>query len=257
MPSESAFKKQADAASDALKTFTAVRDSKSLIIVKAAIAELIDATVGFNNFVPFFVSHALFQEIPPAVFNVLEEFSNKNPKFDMPSAFAKVAGLDARVKDSIAVAKGKKGVSPFFFFFHFAHSFFRGRCPFFWSSCRQSWCHTQAENLYGKFCLLRFWLLLTVYRLNDPVSPKRLSTILTMTVIRLLSFPSLLLLFVPNLLRSPLLLMQSIRYVIHALFSFYTAFLTLFLGCYRRFGCHGHSRRHNRHLRPFSKTDTF
>ena len=113
MPSENAFKKQAEAASDALKTFTAIRDSKSLIIVKAAIAELIDATIRFNNYVPFFVSHPLFQEIPPAVFNVLEEFSNKNPKFNMPSSFAKVVGLDARVKDSIAVAASKKGMTFF------------------------------------------------------------------------------------------------------------------------------------------------
>src|SRR5277367_5290977 len=116
MPSESAFKKQADIAGDALKTFTAVRDSKSLIIIRAAISELIDATVAFNNYVPFFVSHPLFQEIPPAVFTVLEDFSKKNPKFDMPSTFINVAGLDARAKDSIAAAN-KKGMSQFYAIF--------------------------------------------------------------------------------------------------------------------------------------------
>jgi hypothetical protein len=112
MPSESAFKKQAEIASDALKTFTAVQNSSSPTIVKAAVTELIDATIEFNNFVPFFVPHALFQEIPPAVFNVLENFSKKHPNFAMPSAIAKVAGLDARVKDSISIAKAKKG-NPF------------------------------------------------------------------------------------------------------------------------------------------------
>ena len=118
MPSESSFKKQADATSEALKTFTAIQNSKSIVIVKAAINELIDTTTGFNNFLPFFLSHPLFQEIPPAVFNVLEDFSNRNPKFDMPSSIAKVAGLDARVKDSMAI-KNKKGMFPPFIYIPF------------------------------------------------------------------------------------------------------------------------------------------
>jgi hypothetical protein len=108
MPSESAFKKQAEVASDALKTFTAVQHSSSTMVVKAAVTELIDSTADFNNFVPFFVGHALFQEIPPAVFNTLETFANKNPNFVMPSGIARIAGLDARVKDYLALSKSKK-----------------------------------------------------------------------------------------------------------------------------------------------------
>lgn len=120
MPSENSFKRQADAASDALKVFVSVQNSKSTAVVKAAMTELIDATIGFNNFVPFFVSHSLFQEIPPAVHTVLEKFSKKNPSFDMPASIAKVAGLDARVRDSMAVAK--RGSSLYFIshlLFHF------------------------------------------------------------------------------------------------------------------------------------------
>jgi hypothetical protein len=106
MPSESSFKKQAELASDSLKNFTAVQDLKSSAVIKAAMTELIDATVLFNNFVPFFVSHPLFQEVPSAVFNVLKKFSAKHPSFDMPQTMAKIAGLDARVKDSMSLKKG-------------------------------------------------------------------------------------------------------------------------------------------------------
>lgn len=115
MPSENSFKKQADAASDALKTFVSVQNSKSTAVIKAAMAELIDATVDFNNFVPFFVSHSLFQEIPPAVHIVLEKFSKKNPSFEMPSSVAKVAGLDARVRDSMAATKRGSSLCSFSF----------------------------------------------------------------------------------------------------------------------------------------------
>ena len=105
MPSKNAFKKQAEAASEALKAFVAVQNLKSTIIVKAAMTELVDATVGFNAFVPFFVSHVLFQEIPPVVHAVLEKLSIKNPSFDMPPGIAKIAGLDACVRDAIITAK--------------------------------------------------------------------------------------------------------------------------------------------------------
>ena len=105
MPSENAFKKQADVAADALKSFVAVQNLKSTVIVKAAMTEMIEATIGFNTFVPFFVAHPLFQEIPPAVHTVLEKFSIKNPTFDMPPGIAKVAGLDARARDAIITAK--------------------------------------------------------------------------------------------------------------------------------------------------------
>lgn len=108
MPSESSFKRQADIASDALKTFSAVQSSKSSMVVKAAVIELIDATIAFNEYLPFFLAHPLFQEIPPAVFNTLEQFGNKNPKFEMPSTIARVAGLDARVKDSLRIGKQGK-----------------------------------------------------------------------------------------------------------------------------------------------------
>lgn len=102
MPSESSFKKQAELAQDALKNFTAVQSLKSTALIKAAIDDLIDSTVAFNHFVPFFVSHPLFQEIPPAVLHVLEKYIHKNPNFDMPSDYAKVVGLDARVRDSLS-----------------------------------------------------------------------------------------------------------------------------------------------------------
>ena len=111
MPSESSFKKQAALVQDLLKNFTAVQYLKSTVVLKAAISELIDSTIAFNHFIPFFLAHPLFQEIPPAVFHVLEKFLHKNPNFDMPSGYAKIVKLDARVRDSLTPSKG---MSPFF-----------------------------------------------------------------------------------------------------------------------------------------------
>jgi len=111
MPSESSFKKQAALVQDLLKNFTAVQHLKSTLVLKAAISELIDSTIAFNHFIPFFLAHPLFQEIPPAVFHVLEKFLHKNPNFDMPSGYAKIVKLDARVRDSLTPSKG---TSPFF-----------------------------------------------------------------------------------------------------------------------------------------------
>ena len=108
MPSESSFKRQAELAQDALKMFTTVRSMKSTPVIMAAITELIDATVGFNNFVPFFVSFPLFQEIPSAVLKALDDFVKVNPDFHMPSGMAKIASLDARARD--AAAPPRKGM---------------------------------------------------------------------------------------------------------------------------------------------------
>ena len=107
MPSESSFKKQAALAQDSLKNFTAVQSMKSTVVLKAAISELIDSTIAFNHFLPLFLSHPLFQEIPSAVFHVLEKFIHKNPNFDMPSGYSKVVSLDARVRDSLSLPASK------------------------------------------------------------------------------------------------------------------------------------------------------
>ena len=146
MPSENAFKKQAEAASEALKAFVAVQNLKSTIIVKAAMTELVDATVGFNAFIPFFVSHALFQEIPPTVHTVLEKFSIENPSFDMPPGIAKIAGLNARARDTMMTAK--RGTLLYSRSLHTHCLFIRGRrC-----TCRQRY-HEETEGFFSKFLL--------------------------------------------------------------------------------------------------------
>jgi len=122
MPSESSFKKQAEIAQDALKNFTAVQFLKSPVVIKAALNELIDATVAFNSFMSFFISHPLFQEIPPAVFHVIEKFMHKNPNFDMPSDYAKIVSLDTRIRDYLTKPSSvKKGMSIFLFFMLFSY----------------------------------------------------------------------------------------------------------------------------------------
>ena len=119
MPSESSFKRQAELAQEALKTFTAVRSMKSTTVVTAAITELIDATVAFNHFVPFFVNHSLFQEIPSAVLKAFEDFIKTNPDFDMPAGIGKISGLDARARDAAAPPK-KGNFLSFSFLFHYS-----------------------------------------------------------------------------------------------------------------------------------------
>jgi hypothetical protein len=126
MPSEASFKKQAELAREALTNFNTIRQLKAPGLIKTALLELVETTVrllllsfilrlthiskvAFNNFVPFFVSHVLFQEIPPAVHTAIEDFVSKNPDFEMPPLTHKIAGLDARVKDSLVNQNSRKG----------------------------------------------------------------------------------------------------------------------------------------------------
>jgi hypothetical protein len=115
MPSESSFKKQVDLARDALKNFNTVKAFKSTVVARAAMIELLDSTVAFNNFIPFFLKDPAFQELPMAVHTVLEEYSSNNPHFVMPASFSKVVALNTRVKDFIL--KGSKGMLTFGFKF--------------------------------------------------------------------------------------------------------------------------------------------
>jgi hypothetical protein len=61
-------------------------------------ANLISQAV-FHNFVPFFNSHALFQELPVAAFSAIDNFKVKNPDFELPSSFQKVVALNAKIHD--------------------------------------------------------------------------------------------------------------------------------------------------------------
>jgi hypothetical protein len=121
MPSESSFKKQVEIAREALKNFNTVKTFKSSVVARAAMVELIDATVAFNSFIPFFLKDPAFQEIPTAVHTVLEEYSSQNPSFVMPTLYSKIISLDARVKDF--VLNGKKGML-FFLLFHSTKSYY-------------------------------------------------------------------------------------------------------------------------------------
>lgn len=137
MPSESSFRKQAELAQEALKNFTAVQSLKSTAVIKTAIDELVDSTILFNNYVPFFVSHSLFQEIPSSVFHVLEKFFYKHPNFDVPANYSKIAGLDARVRDSLNhPAPVKNGMFIYFSSYFFLFQLFLLRLSrSYWPSC--------------------------------------------------------------------------------------------------------------------------
>ena len=113
MPSESSFKHHTELVRNALRTFTTIQQLDAPGPIKTALNELITATADFQNFVPFFVNHTLFLEIPPLVYTTLEEFFSKNPSFDKPPLYGKLAGLNARVKDSLAISAKKGTSSPF------------------------------------------------------------------------------------------------------------------------------------------------
>ena len=114
MPSESSFKQQAELARSALKNFNAIRQLDAPGPAKTAFYELVNATVDFNRFIPFFTSHVLFQEIPPAAHIALEDFLSKHPNFEKPPTYSKVAGLNARIQDALQTP-AKKGKPPSFF----------------------------------------------------------------------------------------------------------------------------------------------
>lgn len=116
MPSESSFKKQVESIRESLKNFLVVRTFKNPVLVKAAINDLIDTTVVLNHFTTYFLSHDLFQELPPAVFSALADFSAENPDFIMPKAMDKISALNDRVSGSFAnVISQKSSYLPLFF----------------------------------------------------------------------------------------------------------------------------------------------
>jgi hypothetical protein len=100
MPSEFFFKKQAGRAQKALSNFKLVSSlSDASALIRAAMTELVDATDAFNGFLSH-RNHSLFQEVPIMVQATLDDFLTKNPKFDVPKNFHKIAGLVARIRDS-------------------------------------------------------------------------------------------------------------------------------------------------------------
>ena len=64
MPSEKTFKQHAEMARSALNNFNAIHQLDAPGPVKTAFDELVAIIADFNNFVPFFVNHPLFLEIP-------------------------------------------------------------------------------------------------------------------------------------------------------------------------------------------------
>ncbi|KAF8806936.1 hypothetical protein BYT27DRAFT_7256942 [Phlegmacium glaucopus] len=101
MPTEIAFKKHAEETREALKNFNAIRILKAPDLTNFALNTL----VGFNDFVPGFISNPLFQEIPPVVQNTINDFCTKNPGVPLPELTHRIAGLVARIKDSLPPPK--------------------------------------------------------------------------------------------------------------------------------------------------------
>ena len=138
-PSEDAFKKQAELARQALKNFNAIRSLDAPGPIRTALYELVPATVSslfftfpacetyvslqiaFNNFVAF-SSHPLFQEIIPAVYAAIQDFTAKHPNFDFPTLTYLIKGLDARARGSVNSKKGMS-LSYFSFFVRSINSF--------------------------------------------------------------------------------------------------------------------------------------
>ena len=106
MPSESSFKKHAEVTHEALKTFTMVHLLKSLVLIKTAIFDPIDAIITVYPFIPFFLTHNLFQEISTSAFNVLSSFAKENSSFIMPKTMDKVTAINDCIQGSLTSKKG-------------------------------------------------------------------------------------------------------------------------------------------------------
>lgn len=111
MPSENSFKQHIERTRGALKNFNAIRLLDAPGPVKTALDELVANTVDFTKFIPFFTSHPMFLEIPPAVHSALEDFFDKNPSFEKPANYKVIIGLNARARES-SKAAAKRGVFP-------------------------------------------------------------------------------------------------------------------------------------------------
>jgi hypothetical protein len=116
MPSENTFKQHAESARSALKNFDAIRQLDAPGPVKTAFDELVAIISDFHNFVPFFVNHPLFLEVPPLAYTALEDFLSKNTTFERPALYARVTGLNTRIKESISSAKKGMGCSLILFY---------------------------------------------------------------------------------------------------------------------------------------------
>ena len=57
---------------------------------------------------PFFNQHPLFQEMPPAVFTMIDNFQIKHPDFDVPKSLQKVVTLNSKVHDILSANSAKK-----------------------------------------------------------------------------------------------------------------------------------------------------
>ena len=118
MPTKKALLKQAGLAREALQTFLAVHKLGVSNVIHPALVDLINYTVrsrfihppskiflfifqaGLNTFTNF-LEHPVFQEIPPSVFQAVEDFKGDNPKFVIPDKFSRVAGLNSRIHDHL------------------------------------------------------------------------------------------------------------------------------------------------------------
>jgi hypothetical protein len=136
---ELAFKKQAELAHEALQAFNVIPPLAASAAgpVKTALSEVVTAMVcpfscsspylklkfhfgwqvAFSGFTSNYLQHSLFQELPQAVQLAIEDFSSKNPDFELPAQTFQVSGLATRAKNAaLHSSPAKKGVfSPFLY----------------------------------------------------------------------------------------------------------------------------------------------
>ena len=98
MPAESTFKKHVELVHKSFNNFNTIRSMNMTALTRTAIINLLKLTTGMNSFVLFFLNHALFQELVPAVFNTLYGFAVENPKFVMLKAMDHLSSLNDHVQ---------------------------------------------------------------------------------------------------------------------------------------------------------------
>jgi hypothetical protein len=138
MPSKNSFKQHIERVRSSLKTFNVIRVLDASCPLKwpwTSSLHLDTSSASMQLYAPLFTSHALFLEVPPLVFQALDNFFTKNPTFKKPAHFKQIIGMNTRATREIAMraAAAKRGTFILFSLYHF----FSYLSSFLLSSCSQ------------------------------------------------------------------------------------------------------------------------
>jgi hypothetical protein len=108
MPSENTFKSQIDLIRAYLTAFEAIIQLDAPPAIKSALLALSDSASNLHNFIPYFNTRPLYIETITMVYNALDNFFLKNPHYERPFSYKRVAGMFSSVNNLSAAEKRGK-----------------------------------------------------------------------------------------------------------------------------------------------------